>query len=285
MKNEIRNLQDAIEQLERETVRHQEFDALTTRHIQTEARLRDAQRRSRIQRNLAVLAVVGAVLLSPSSRNAIAQGYGVTLQSLDARLKVVEAATASLQSQINHIQLTPGPQGPQGPKGDKGDMGNTGAVGPQGLQGAKGDTGATGPQGPTGATGPQGPQGAKGVQGNKGDTGPQGPDGKQGAIGPQGPAGPQGPQGPSMAILTALIDPNGIVIAGNGVTVTHPSTGNYVVSYPKGTFNVYGAPIISYGDNVVGGLSSINEPGDGSAVFGFHFNGDTWIFINTTNIQ
>ena len=65
----------------------------------------------------------------------------------------VEAALTGLKSDIQTIELTPGPQGPQGPKGDKGDKGDTGATGP------KGDIGATGAKGATGATGAQGPAG------------------------------------------------------------------------------------------------------------------------------
>ncbi len=77
-------------------------------------------------------------------------------------------AVAGLQSQIDTIELTPGPQGPQGEQG------------PQGLPG---EPGLTGPQGPAGADGAQGPQGIQGP------VGPQGPQGLQGIQGPPGPAG------------------------------------------------------------------------------------------------
>ncbi|MCW3051021.1 MAG: LPXTG-motif cell wall anchor domain protein, partial [Chthonomonadales bacterium] len=180
MNTEIREMQATLEKLTQETVSRGEFDALQTGYVQTETRLRDTQRRFRIQRNLAVLAVVGAVLLSPASRTAIAQGYGITLQSLDARLKTVETKVTSLQSQIDAIQLAPGPQGPQGPQGIPGQKGNTGAPGAQGIQGLKGDVGAPGPQG---VTGPKGDTGATGAQG------PQGSKGAPGAVGPQGPQG------------------------------------------------------------------------------------------------
>jgi hypothetical protein len=59
----------------------------------------------------------------------------------------------NLQTQINNIQLMPGPTGPQGPQGP---VGPAGAVGPAGPQGPAGPTGATGA---TGAAGPQGPAG------------------------------------------------------------------------------------------------------------------------------
>jgi len=73
----------------------------------------------------------------------------------------------NLQSKLDNIQLTPGPQGPKGDKGD---------------------TGATGQQGPTGPQGATGPQGPKGDKGDTGATGQQGPTGPQGATGPQGPS-------------------------------------------------------------------------------------------------
>jgi len=120
------------------------------------------RRKLRIQAGLAFAALIASVFAMPGNRAAIAQGYGVTLASLDARLKVVETRTASLQNQIDTIQLTPGPQGPKGDKGD------TGAQGAQGIQGVKGDTGAQGVQGVRGNTG------NTGAQGPKGDTGPQG---------------------------------------------------------------------------------------------------------------
>lgn len=47
---------------------------------------------------------------------------------LDTKLDEIESA-------IENIELTPGPQGPQGEKGDKGDKGDTGATGPQGPAG------------------------------------------------------------------------------------------------------------------------------------------------------
>ena len=79
----------------------------------------------------------------------------------------VNANFNELETRIDTISLTPGPQGPAGADG------------------------ATGPQGPIGLTGPAGADGA---------TGPQGPAGADGATGPQGPiglTGPQGPQGPA----------------------------------------------------------------------------------------
>ena len=50
-------------------------------------------RRSRIQIGLALFALIGAIFLSPANRQAIAQGYGVTLASLNTRLLAVENKT------------------------------------------------------------------------------------------------------------------------------------------------------------------------------------------------
>ena len=77
----------------------------------------------------------------------------------------VETSMQTLNTNLQNIQLTPGPQGPQGiqgvpgPQGPKGDRGLTGATGPQGPIGLTGATGVQGIQGPAGATGPQGPAG------------------------------------------------------------------------------------------------------------------------------
>ena len=60
-------------------------------------------------------------------------------------------AIDNLQTQIDNIELIPGPTGSQG------------ATGPQGPTGSQGPTGFTGPTGPQGIQGPTGPQGATGT--------------------------------------------------------------------------------------------------------------------------
>ena len=95
----------------------------------------------------------------------------------------VDLSMYALKSELEAIELTPGP---------KGDTGETGPAGPQGpaftydmfteeqleaLRGPKGDKGDTGAQGPKGDTGAQGIQG---IQGAQGATGPQGPKGDKG---------------------------------------------------------------------------------------------------------
>jgi hypothetical protein len=122
----------------------------------------------------------------------------------------------NLQTQIDNIELLPGPQGSQGEQGYQGPQGELGPVGPQGIQGnigpqgiqgeiglmgLKGDVGLTGDQGEQGAKGDMGPQGLKGdigatgPRGEKGDIGPIGLTGSKGEQGISGPIGLQGPQG------------------------------------------------------------------------------------------
>lgn len=188
MHTEFEQLHVRLEQLEQNN---------TLLQAQVAACAHDARRerrRLRVQAGLAFAGLAAAIFALPANRAAIAQGYGVTLATLDARLKVVESKATSLQSQIDNIQLTPGPQGPKGDKGDTGAQGPQGLTGPQGIQGVKGDTGA------------QGLQGVQGSKGDKGDTGAQGPQGVQGTKGDKGDTGAQGLPGTpaDMTRVTAL---------------------------------------------------------------------------------
>ncbi len=120
-------------------------------------------------------------------------------------VKTLQQQIADLQSQIDNIQLTPGPAGPKGDTGPQGPAGADGTNGTNGVDGAQGPKGDTGPQGIAGLDGTNGIDGAagpKGDTGSKGDTGPQGPpgnDGQDGAdslvAGPPGPKGDTGPRG------------------------------------------------------------------------------------------
>jgi cysteine-rich repeat protein len=137
--------------------------------------------------------------------------------------------TVDLQTQIDTIELTPGPQGPKGDTGDVGPSGPQGIQGVNGLNGKDGLPGADGSnglngihcwdlningipdieedinddgivdvfdcQGPKGETGDVGPQGIQGIQGEKGDKGDKGDTGETGATGPKGDQGIQGIQG------------------------------------------------------------------------------------------
>lgn len=65
--------------------------------------------------------------------------------------------------------------------------------------------------------------------GPRGAAGPPGPPGAAGARGPTGPAGTSG-----TAAQWALVSGGGGIIAGSsGVSVQHPSTGNYYVVFPS----------------------------------------------------
>ncbi len=154
----------------------------------------------------AVSALVAvSFFLSPSAFAAKPKGPIGDLQTALAEETINrQAEDNNLQTQINNIELTPGPQGEQGPigetgpigpQGEQGPIGETGPVGPQGDQGPIGETGPVGPQGEQGPIGETGPVGPQGDQGPIGETGPVGPQGEQGPIGDAGPQGEQGPQG------------------------------------------------------------------------------------------
>ena len=70
-------------------------------------------------------------------------------------------AIEEVRTNVDTIELTPGPEGPEGPEG------------PPGEKGAKGDKGDPGEQGPPGA---DGKDGAKGDKGDKGEPGADGKD-------------------------------------------------------------------------------------------------------------
>jgi hypothetical protein len=79
----------------------------------------------------------------------------------------------------------------------------------------------TGPTGATGATGATGPTGATGTTGPQGST---------------------GPQGPGVKTIAGIVNPDGSVngaIAHPSFTVSHPSTGEYVITFPPGTWGTF----------------------------------------------
>lgn len=75
------------------------------------------------------------------------------------------ATEAYVDSAIEAIELTPGPQGPQGEKGEPGADGQPGKDGAQGPQGEPGQPGETGPQGDKGDKGDTGADGYTPVKG------------------------------------------------------------------------------------------------------------------------
>jgi hypothetical protein len=62
-------------------------------NLRLRAQFGQVQRKLKVQIGLALVALVGAILLSPANRSAIAQGYGVTLANLNTRLSAAEAKT------------------------------------------------------------------------------------------------------------------------------------------------------------------------------------------------
>jgi hypothetical protein len=100
-----------------------------------------------------------------------------------------------------------------------------------------------------------------------------GPQGQKGDTGPQGPAGPQGPQGPGSKTIAGLVNADGTKFAGSGFTSTRNATGRYTISFPPGTWNGVGFPVMTvtpWGAN--GGfvdpiIASFVASPDGSASF------------------
>ena len=141
-----------------------------------------------------------AVLYIPQELN--------TTQKAQARQNIGATTKEYVDDQIEHIELTPGPQGPAGPQGPQGTQGIQGTQGPQGEQGPQGTQGTPGANGQDGITphidettkhwmigstdtgvvaeGQQGPQGTQGIQGTQGPQGEQGPQGTQGTPGSDG---------------------------------------------------------------------------------------------------
>ena len=71
------------------------------------------------------------------------KGFGADLEAF----ATINQQVKNLETAIDNIQLTPGPQGPQG------ETGLTGPIGPQGPQGIEGKIGPVGPKGEDGLNG------------------------------------------------------------------------------------------------------------------------------------
>lgn len=121
----------------------------------------------------------GGVFTAPSYM-LTSPGAAGTYTNVGAALTALDNGLAAVNTRVDNIQLTPGPQGPQGATGAMGATGATGAPGAPGAQGPQGVAGPVGPQGATGATGATGPQGVAGPAGPKGDTGATGATGTAG---------------------------------------------------------------------------------------------------------
>lgn len=87
MKPESLPLEARMERLEQE-------NAVLRLQVETmEQRSLRERRRLRVQAGLAFIALLGAIFVSPASRKALADGYGLSLAALNTRLTAVEAKT------------------------------------------------------------------------------------------------------------------------------------------------------------------------------------------------
>ncbi|MBL4664452.1 MAG: DUF1554 domain-containing protein [Nitrospinaceae bacterium] len=159
-------------------------------------------------------------------------------KGLRHRADALETGATDLQTQINTIELTPGPIGPQGVAGPTGSQGPAGANGVQGLKGDTGLTGAQGVQGVPGANGSvgaQGPQGDSGLAGTPGIQGTPGTDGTDGATGANGVAGAKGDKGdpgsPGVAGADGATGPQGVA----GASGSDGAQGQVGFQGPQGT--------------------------------------------------
>jgi hypothetical protein len=80
------------------------FNTLEQRLTEAERRYRHAERRFRVLGGAAFAAVMGAVLLAPGNRAAIAQGYGITMQQLAARMTADESNITNLQTRATTLE-------------------------------------------------------------------------------------------------------------------------------------------------------------------------------------
>src|SRR5690349_9404518 len=102
MQSELKQLHDELQQIKMDNIQlnHRLHRAESHNH-QFEARSRNERRRFRVQMGLALVAITGAILLSPTNRAAIAQTTRLSLESLDARMKAVEGKTQYLSVDAN----------------------------------------------------------------------------------------------------------------------------------------------------------------------------------------
>jgi len=116
------------------------------------------------------------ILSDPSFVVELAQMAGLPtaqdlLQEQEARAAMEEEQESrlhALETALQNVQLTPGPQGERGLQGVAGSPGAKGETGARGEVGPKGDTGSSGAVGATGATGSVGATGATGATGAAG---------------------------------------------------------------------------------------------------------------------
>ena len=98
MYTKLLDLQQAVNQLQGENAE------IRAQFHQSESRYRRAERRLRTQSGLALAVVMGTVLISPGSRRAVAQGYGVTLQQLANRVSALETNAGVLDTRTSALE-------------------------------------------------------------------------------------------------------------------------------------------------------------------------------------
>ena len=180
-------------------------------------------------------------LAGVAASTAIANGSGTTLtacvKSNNGQMRLVSAASQCVPSEYSvqwNSEGTPGPAGPAGPAGP---------------------SGPAGPAGPSGPVGPSGAPGAVGPTGPKGDTGAQGPVG-----------------GGLLKTVAGLMNIDGTcpLPTGGGVVCSKAGPGDYVLSFPPGTWTAFPSVVVSPfglpGAFPIAEVGSIIGFGDGSAI-------------------
>jgi hypothetical protein len=95
-----------------------------------------------------------------------------------------------------------------------------------------------------------------------------GPAGPTGQPGPAGPTGQQGPPGPGVKTISGLVWIDGTVSLGSGYSASKNATGDYVLSFPPGTWQSFPVIVVSPfglpGAFPIAEVGSSFSPGDGS---------------------
>lgn len=226
--------------------------------------------------------VAGTAWASATIPDADGAIHGCYLNVEGARyLRIVESASSCrprTEVPLSWSQSGMGVQGPPGPIGGPGPMGPPGAVGPQGPVGPAGAVGPAGPSGPVGPAGlvgiagPPGPAGPPGVPGPAGPAGAVGPMGPVGPVGPTGTQGPVGPAGTDAASLWAVVNPDGSLARGRGVSAVSPgsrypgSGADYIVTFNRDISQCSYAAIIESRPNNSGFIEMTPVAGDTRSV-------------------
>jgi hypothetical protein len=97
----------------------------------------------------------------------------------------------------------------------------------------------------------------------EGQVGPAGPTGPAGPVGPPGPQGEQGPPGPGGA-RSGVVSRDGVILAGQGFTVTKLGTGEYRVTLDPDLGGGFAVPVVtSFEGNAGDRVPYVNAVGGG----------------------